>query len=83
MLLKKVGETQDGNAARLELRTGIEGWLDPSVDRDAPLREARDDHVGSLGEEAALRQLIQEGDSLEILIIRCYGPRLSTLSVSG
>ena len=41
LVLEEASETPGGDAARLELWAGIQGWLDPAVDRHAPLRRAR------------------------------------------
>src|ERR687891_194249 len=61
LLLEQAGKARSGDAARLEFRSRIQGRLNPAVDRDASLRRARQDHVGTLGEEAALGQLLKKG----------------------
>src|SRR5215213_74810 len=54
-------------------------WKNPAVNGDVRLGGIRYAHVSPLGKEAVLRQLVQEGGCLEVLVVRRYGLRTCRL----
>src|SRR5918911_1125080 len=82
LLLQEVCKTGHEHAARFRFGGPLNKvWFDPAVDGDARLEGIRDGCIGALGQEAVLRQFVQERRCPYILVVRGHALRTGRLQV--